>query len=373
MASLAVLFAADKPIWKLDTQAQGIPKMWIDRPVESSRYSAVRLQISPDNEVIISFFQRRRQRELATKTTPEKSGSIFVSLFIDKDDGGLITKSEWPVIGESVWWERASRGSRIKSLASGGYVGIINGHLQVLDSSLKVIHDRTLDRPREHWKYDLITPLAGSFFILAQRYVKFTERIEVIDSRTFKILDQWESSDLCVQDIWEDHIVAIRSQGNNGYNVIEKRIGGSWRNVFSKMEEEYNQARFTNNGTIAEASYLKQNLVANDCWFVIDGENKSDPIIYSKRERIQNIIPAQQIPVIAIEISKMSGFRAAIDMNSQNLVVLYDMLKRRKLLETKSHEDIIGYALSPDGLSLALLTEEKLEVYAVPSIDSKKK
>ena len=108
MASLAVLFAADKPIWKLDTQAQGIPKMWIDRPVESSRYSAVRLQISPDNEVIISFFQRRRQRELATKTTPEKSGSIFVSLFIDKDDGGLITKSEWPVIGESVWWERGS-------------------------------------------------------------------------------------------------------------------------------------------------------------------------------------------------------------------------------------------------------------------------
>jgi hypothetical protein len=68
-------------------------------------------------------------------------------------------------------------GSRIQSLASGGYVGIINKHLQVLDSSLKTLNDRILDLPKEQgWVYDLITPLSGPFFILELARVYHPQR-----------------------------------------------------------------------------------------------------------------------------------------------------------------------------------------------------
>jgi hypothetical protein len=370
-ASPISLLSADKPLWVLDPATIGVPDNWNESSAKGeSRYSRINLQVSADDEIIISFNQRRKQIDLATKSTPEKSGSVLVSLFISPSDGKLIRKNEWPVMGESSLQDQISRGSRIQALASGGYVGIINGHLQVLDSSMKVLNERFLNRPDEDRVYKLFTSLSGPFFILAQRYSKLKDKVEIIDSRTLVTTGREDLPDIGMQDIWEDHLLGIQEQGQTIYNLKARKIGGSWLDIALKPEPgQYTQARFTNNGDIVVAAYH------NNChlWFVIKGSARSDAIVYPRDEIIRNIIAARRASIIAIRIAKWGGVRALLDMNSASCVVVYDLTTQQMLLKTKARDDMIGYAISSDGRSLAVLTEKKLEMYDVPAKSTKKK
>lgn len=71
---------------------------------------------------------------------------------------------------------------------------------------------------------------------------------------------------------------------------------------------------------------------------------------------------------MAIEISKWGGIRAALDMSDLNWISVYDIAKQQLLLKTKARDSIVGYALSSDARSLLVLTNKRLEMYAVPKM-----
>ncbi|NLV29672.1 MAG: hypothetical protein GXY47_00835 [Acidobacteria bacterium] len=361
-----ILFAIDKPVWSLDLSTLNVPPNWIWRSdISESRYSRISLQFSAADEVIISWFRQNRQIELATKSSPEKAGSDFVSLFIDKTDGKLIKKSEWPVLGESGYLAQIGYGSRIQPLSSGVYAGIINGHLQVLDSNLKMLSDRILDLPKgQYWAYELITPRSGPFFILKLGYTLYNSRIEVIDSRISKTVEQEDVTDLDVQDIWGDHILGIQKQGPDNYILKEKRIGGPWE-PFGIKVGQYSQVQYTTLG-MAVTYQIPNTSEFRSYWFSINGGKRSEPVILSKHEGIMRVMPARQASVIAMEYSKLSGLRLLLDKNPLHWIVVYDLVTQKILLKTKAEEGILGCALSSDGRYLAVLTEKKVEMYAVP-------
>ena len=280
-----LVLAADKPVWMVETRELGIPtEMLVTKlkPIKR-RDSAVTMEMSSADEIIVNFIKYRTEG----KWLPQKIQGSFVTLLISLENGKLLNRHEWPEREDPNY-----RSLRLKPLALGGYVVIFNNHLQVLDLSLNVLHDRTLERLPEHWVYDLITPLSGHFFVLVRESNLFLEEVEVIDSRTFKAVDQWEVPRIGVLDILEDHIVGIRARQQKGYDLIEKRIGNPWRDllVLELEGNGYDKAQFTSTGAIALASWLKQN-EGFPCWYVLDGGNKSAPVIYSHDESINSLIP----------------------------------------------------------------------------------
>ena len=99
----------------------------------------------------------------------------------------MIRRVEWPIVND---FEKQARfGPRIYPLPSGGYVATINGHLQALDSSFSVIHDRVLDTSES--VYNITVPLSGKFFILGQSSARRERISEIINSITFETVDDF--------------------------------------------------------------------------------------------------------------------------------------------------------------------------------------
>jgi hypothetical protein len=82
---------------------------------------------------------------------------------------------------------------------------------------------------------------------------------------------------------------------------------------------------------------------------------------------IVSITPARRAPVIAVLLTRQSAIRSFLDLtrDSWNWVVVHESDTGRKVVTTPKCFDLEAYALSSDGQTLAVLTEKKLEAYAV--------
>ena len=365
---LPALFAADKPAWTIDYKKFNLPKQ--EKPVEigkESEYDQVyKIQFTPDNKVLISFWERRPQTGLAKKDAPENSGTIFVVLLLSSETGELLKRIELPVMGETLWVHRFQYGSRIYPLSSGGYVGIINRHLQVFDSSFNVIHDKILEKPKDV-HYTLIAPLHGQFFSLE---FWSDERItEIIDTKTFKTVERF-SGDNIITDIWEDQLIVGRyPKYPEAPRFFEKKIGASQWNDLGQAITTSAKAKFIYNGAIVITDAIEQKPYTK-FWFKIENGKKSDPITGF----IEISKPSRNTPTIALEINFLSEFQRSLDMDGKYRIETYDLNTQKTLLATKKYTYIVDYAISPNGDSVALIIKnKKIELYNVKPQNDKKK
>jgi len=366
----SAVFAADKLAWTIDTKKMNLPKTMVVTK-EAVIDPGYKIQFTPDNKVLVSFWERRPQTELTSKNTPEKSGTVFVVLLLAIENGELIKRIEWPVLGESLPGQQIGYGSRIYPLPSGGYVGIINRHLQVLDSSFNVIHDRALER-NVNIGYGLITPLRGQCFIIEIRG-NDSLSAEIIDSKTFKTIEQinleWTSTVRMIKDIWENRLLAtIYHRDINKRFFFEKKIGDSQWNDFGWAYEFFSNANFIYNGTIIVAGYVEPSPDSKGVWVAIDGGKRSDPVF----DVIGGFSPSSNAQIVANKSSHMSDFRRALDLNNSHSIRVYDLDSHRILFETKKYSDLLDYAISPNGDSIVLMTKKKIELYKVPAPGAKK-
>ena len=354
------LFASDRPVWTIDSKKWNLPQRthgpeaWVD-----PRY---RIQFTPDDKVLISFFDRRPQTELATKDTPEKSGHFFVALLLSRETGELIRRVEWPVIGESGPSQQFRYGSRISPLRSGGYVGIFNRRLQVLDSSFNVIHERILETSEQRGTaFEIITPLYGQFFI----FLSHEDRnwsAEIIDSKTFKIAERLDEK-VMLMDIWGDRLLATwRTADVPESRFFEKRIGASQWNDLVGLHERNAEARYIYNGTIIVTG-TTGGPDFRGFWFSIEDGKKNDPA-----SRGLLFKPSLNTSIVASKRSHLSAIRRMLDLNSMDWIEAYDLSTQQVLLATRrySAEQIRDYAISPDGMSIVLMTINRIELYTVP-------
>ncbi|HSW39778.1 MAG TPA: hypothetical protein VLL97_09835 [Acidobacteriota bacterium] len=350
---------------------------------ETTIDTGLRLHFSPEDEVYVTFIQRRQQTELASESNPEKSGTVFNALFFSKEDGSLVKRHEWPTMGELAIKDQIAHGSRLFPLPNGGYVGIIYRQLQVLDSSLKVLHSRKLDR-LEQRLYRLIVPKCGPYFVLAQVYTRVDTNIEVFDTRSFEIVEQLNMPDLGILDIWEDRLLAVGLREIPGkyrshrLYFREKRIGEDrWAKIGLEEQPGHSSAGYTNTGAIVVNDTIPglNRPEYRDRWFIMDNGKKGEPVVYAGRDRPGTSIPARSAPIMAVRMGREDRIRAALDMDNSAIswIDVLDLRTSKRLLRTRTTRFMLEFALSSDGRRLAVLTDKTLELYNVPVPEETKK
>jgi len=367
----ATMFAADKPAWTIDYKKLNLPKhpKSVEVGKEVNHDPAYKVQITPDNIVLISFWERRSQTKLATNDSPDKSGSVFVVLLLSSVTGEVIRRIEWPVIGESLRGQKFSYGSRIYPLPSGGYVGIINRHLQIHDSSFDIVYDRVLERYIDAM-YDIIVPLHGKFFIF-KSWEEPNWVFEIVDSEIFKTVERLNLPTYFME-IWGDKLFIMDRPVTQEIHFYEKMIGASQWNVLGLLQGIfYPKSGYIYNGTIIVTGSIKEMPDTKGFWFKINNGKNSETVF----EGIGISKPSRNAPIIANKRGVLSDFRRTFDMDSKDWIEAYDLNTRQVLLATKrySASDIVDYAISPDGDSIVLMTKKKIELYNVnPKKDKKK-
>ena len=337
---------------------------------ETVTYPDYKVEFTMDNKVLISFFESRRQTESATKDTSDKSVSFFVVLLLSKETGELIRRVEWPVLGESLSSRRIGHVSCIYPLPSSGYVGIINRHLQVLDPSFNVIHDRLLETSKDVY-FDVIAPLYGQFFVLRSRESYESSSFltsEIIDFKTFKTVEKFieHTLNLGIHDIWEDQLVATRYHIESDTRLFfKKRIGASQWNDLGLAQKGNDTAKFIHNGTIIIRGYTGQATNTKGFWFAIENGKKGELVSSGLLFK-----PSWNTSIVASKRSYLPSFRSTFDLDSKVWIEAFDLSTQQVLLATKrySASDIIDYAISPNGDSIVLVTKKKIELYNVSNL-----
>jgi hypothetical protein len=216
--------------------------------------------------------------------------------------------------------------------------------------------------------YYLTVPLSGKFIILRrQKSAAQREQIvEIIDSGTFETIERFEIPGFAIIDIWEDRLLSISSE----HRLAEKKISAlQWNDLRLDGSVIYNTASFIYNGAIVVKSRIQGSLDEKIFLTMIEDGKKSDPIFNGCMSK-----PSLSTPVVACRESKLSEIRERLDLSAKDWIAVYDLSTRQVLLATKKYsEDIVDYAISPDGSSIILMIKKKIEIYNVTSKNNKKK
>ena len=371
-------FASDKPVWTIDHKKLNLPE--IGKPVSYNKWVTEGLYDKPDpnfkvhftldNKILVSFLHYRPQTELKPNDKVKKFDTFFVSLLLSKENGELIRRVEWP-LGESTQIQRLGYGSCMYPLPLGGYVGIINQHLQLFDSSFNVIDDRVLNTLEPGGgMYYIIVPLSGKFIILMRQksVTQFEKIIEIINADTFETMEQLEIPSFGMIDIWEDRLLSISYE----HQLIEKKIAAlQWDDLgLDESNITNNTARFIYNGAIVAKGLIRRSPEEKRFLVMIEDGKKSAPVFDGCMSK-----PSMSTPVVVCRESKLSEIRDILDLSGKNWIAIYDLNTRQVLLATKEYSaaDMIDYAISPDGSSILVMTEKKIELYNVNFKKDKKK
>ena len=360
--------ASDKPFWTIDFKTLNLPKY------RDPWYPRFKIQFTLDNKILISFLERKPQTKLSTKDAPEKSDLFFVVLLLSGENGELIRRVEWP-LGESTLGRQIRHESRIYPLQSGGYVGIIDEKLQVLNSSFNVIHDRVLGT-LEQGAYNIIVPLSGKYIVLKQRQpnARFAGIVEIIDFITFETIERFEQPDFGIIDIWKDRLLSISYDGNSNSRFFEKKIGAFQWNVLGLTQwtglhglglidsRSYANPRFIYNGTVIFKDIIEQPPTRKINLVMVEDGKKSGPFFEGCISK-----PSWNTPNVACEKSKLSTIRELLDLFPKRWIETFDLSTRQVLLTTKKSSDMVDYEISPDGNSIIIITQKKIELYTVKS------
>ena len=331
------------------------------------------LGFSSNDEIMLSFYQRSKRPASIDKNATDTSEMSFVVLLISKESGKLITKKEWPIPGKPNFLDLKKYYHRIFPLPDGGYVLLFNRNLQVLDSSLNIIHEKILDSfPKGYLYNSIYVPLHGPYFVLCQGL-----ECVIIDYAAFKEVEKIDISKMQIRGIYEDKFL-IHSSDENDNNInylFEKKIG----NVDSYSEFKLKINRSESETYLYDGSAMVfSNSNHTPYWFTIKNGETSNPVfVYEKDAVLSGLFmpalfargpsPARSAPVVAISASKDRGW----DLGLTSWVIVYDINTQQILKQTRNYNDF-DYALSSDGRILAIFNEKKgtIKLYDIPAPDN---
>jgi len=364
------LFAGDKPLWVIDIKPPGTNGDQFSYLQELNKPgSSAKVYFTQDNDILITFFRCEIPDNRKIKNAKDLTPVAFVALLLKEETRNLIKRVEWSV-DESI----ASTEIYIHVLPEGGYLLRMGDSLQALDSSLNIIHSKTLNPlPKKH-KYNIVIPSSGYFFMV-ERWGE-EKNFEVIDWRTFETVEKMSASDISIKGIWNDRLLAIALSKRKYAWLLEKKIGDSSWTSFGHDLIKLQDAKFIYNGAIViTCSMDDSGLFGPSFWFVMKDGKRTDPVIYGKNnlERMGGILPSKRSPVIAVVVYKISRIREFfdIDIAGTNWVDYWDVTTQQRLLRTTSGNNIVGGAWSQDGRKHAVLKKKKLEMYDLPTTPAK--
>jgi len=340
---------------------------YIEWPVDVNKQnSEVGVRFIRENEVLITFFRHEEPTNGIKTNIGEKK--TFVALLLHSETGDLVRRVEWPI--------QDSKKFHFYAFPQDVYLVRINDILQALDSSLNVVHSKTLELLPQNHQHNIIIPKAGNFFIVEQWGKE--NNYEVLDWRTFETVEKKtnvSNINIRIIDILNDRLLAISSSNDQGARLLEKKIGDlSWNSFGVNLPRQpyLEDAKFFYNDAVVVQGYLKDILPSqrrrHTFWFVVENGIGSSPVIYgeNKDEFILSIFPAKQGPILGVIV-----FKPALDIfdtgkPGTSWTDIWDVTTQQKL-RLKIEKDEIDRDLSPDGRRLVVLKKKKLEMYAIPT------
>jgi hypothetical protein len=266
--------AADKPSWTVDLRAldgRGLPAK-----------GSIGFQFSSSGEIMLSFLSGRATYDAHGNALTGTPGT-YVVMLIDRADGRLNRKAEWPLGTIRNIRELLDHGPRIQPLPDGGYVGLIDGKLRAFDASLKMVSERCAicqDKDTDQY-YELIPARSGPLFIL--NHSKFLANsnhyhAELIDSRSLATSETWDFTGIHLEDLWGQRVLAVRL-ATRPYtpfpvdapistppdDIIERQIGGPWRDLGLKLASG-RKPRFTADAVSLETVVGRELVPAGRSW-----------------------------------------------------------------------------------------------------------
>ena len=368
-----LLFAGDNPLWVIDIKPPGKSGNQFSYLHELNKSgSGVKVYFSHENDILITFSRYEVPDNRKIKNAKNSKPTVFVALLINGETGNLIKRVEWSV-DKSI----ASSDVYIHAFPEGGYLLRIGGNLQALDSSLSVIHRRTLAPLPPEQAYNIIMPRLGYYFVVDQN-INGRDRIyEIMDWRTFETVEKMNASDFRIKDIWNDRLLGIDLLRAGKYRwLLEKKMGdSSWTN-FQIDSPRLQDAKFIYNGAIVVTCSMDDSgLFGPSFWFIMEDGKRSDPVYYGKndKERMGEIVPTAKSPVIAVYAYKLSDMRMFLDIGLAGTFWrdYWDVTTRQRLLRIKVEKDEVDCELSSDGRKLVVLKKKKLEMYDLPTTPAK--
>jgi hypothetical protein len=166
-----------------------------------------------------------------------------------------------------------------------------------------------------------------------------------------------------LMDIWGDRmLVTSRPADIPESRFLEKKTGTSEWNDLGWLHGRHAEARYIYNGTII-VTYDTRPPDFRGYWLSIEGDKKSEPVF----KDIGRFKPSWNTAIVAIRTGHLSAIRRILDRNRIDWIEAYDLSTRQVLLATRrySEENIRDYAISPDGMSIVLMTNNRIELYTV--------
>jgi hypothetical protein len=342
-----------QPLWTFDLVVSGY------QAVETTRDKA--LSISSSNEGIVFIENGTVAVYFVTKAeTPELSnrkdatiGSPFRlrAVFGDIENRKIRLTNDWPT--------RTFPSSLIPT-ADGKLIVSAGDSLQLYSSQLTLIKERRLEASGQRFEsWHVKSSPTGR--VLWLDHEDGPSKVEVLDATSLRTLSAWEEEALGPRFSVSDHAVA-KSPPQAPQHVMIKTIGGSWRVLYDAGTAMCAGApNFVNDEILITGPCGSVGLVSTSGAIVMTDK-------MPKGEHLEGEIAASRNGEMAA-VSIMRTHGGAFDTSirrSDTTIVVYDVEHRKAILKVEVNpvpKSSYHFALSPDGASLAVMTDSIVKIY----------
>jgi hypothetical protein len=339
--------------WSFDLADAGYPsaKSWRDThfTLKSSSEGVSFI----DNRTVVAYFVTKDDITEFSNRKDVKQGSPFRlrAVFGDLSGRKVTSTKDWPTREFQSWLMPTSDGKFVVRAAES---------LQLYSPDFSLVKEYPLEatgRRFESWHVEA-SPSGKVLWIDDEGDGK--SRIQVLDMNTLNQLAAWDEQLLGGWFSVSNQAIA-KSPVQNPQRVNIKSVGGPWHILYEKPETCVNTPNFVNDEMLISGPCGTVGLISTSGEILMTDK-------LPKGEHLEGEIAASRngkIAAVSLMRTKGGAFDTAIQRSATEVVV-YDLEQRRAILKVKVDplpKSSYHFALSPDGASLAVMTDSIVKIY----------
>lgn len=322
-----------------------------------------RIAFLNDATLAVAFTTREEVEGLARRSNPPLHLHV---LLLDAGSGRLTREHEWGV--------SSTDEAGILATNSGNLVIRTGDQVTLYSPDFEELRERELpacESPGEKgWWTVLMAPSGRTLFLNHLCYG--SEKIDVIDANTFKLLYSWPSIGPGPESVSDSAISALRSQKSKPDGVYLGKFDGSWGPIYEREGA----------GCIGHPSFISNSMLAffgpAPCSRLVVITTQGSKLMeerFPKNEHISPVIPSRDGRRFAVWVDTEKGGIAFLDIFPhviRSRLMVYDVQRRAALAafhvelpKAQKYTFQRGAALSPDGSLLAVLSDGTVTLYHV--------
>ena len=341
------------PVWTIDLAASG----YQNDTSTHDQYLDLRASNEgvafSDEGAMVAFFVTKAEIPELSNRKDAKLGSPFRlrAVFVDIPGRKIKSTNDWPTRALPSW---------LMPTADGKLIIRTGDSLQLYSSQFSLVKERPLEtsgRRFESW-YVRGSPSGKVVWL---DHEDGGSNVEVLDASSLQRLFGWEQEALGSWFSVSDHAIAKRPV-SSPQQVIIKSVGDQWRVLYDAGV----------GGCVGEPSFVSDNMLITGPCDSVGLISTSGEVLMKdkipKGEHIEGDVAASRngkMAAVSLMRTKGGAFDTSI-RRSSTTVLVYDLERRSVVLRVEVNplpRSSYHFALSPDGASLAVMTDSTVKIY----------